>query len=109
MLQLIEHIIRISSKRDRSEINSALVDAVRGHRVVLLQAPAGFGKTSLLAALVGVGALMFVALVRRGPAMGVATSWLAVLGLAVFLASYYALVLGLFAALAPAGRARAAR
>ena len=29
MLQLIEHIIRISSKRDRSEINSALVDAVR--------------------------------------------------------------------------------
>ena len=29
MLQLIEHIIRISSKRDRSEINSALVDVVR--------------------------------------------------------------------------------
>ena len=29
MLQLIEHIIRISSKRDRTEINSALVDAMR--------------------------------------------------------------------------------
>ena len=29
MLQLIEHIIRISSKRDRTEINSALVDAMQ--------------------------------------------------------------------------------
>ncbi len=29
MLQLIEHIIRISSKRDRTEINSTLVDAMR--------------------------------------------------------------------------------
>ena len=29
MLQLIEHIIRISSKRDRTEINSAMVDAMQ--------------------------------------------------------------------------------
>lgn len=29
MLQLIEHIIRISSRRDHTEINSALVDAMR--------------------------------------------------------------------------------
>ncbi len=29
MLQLIEHIIRIASRRDRTEINSALVDAMR--------------------------------------------------------------------------------
>ena len=29
MLQLIEHIIRISSKRDRTEINAALVDAMQ--------------------------------------------------------------------------------
>ncbi len=30
MLQLIEHIIRISSKRDRTEINAALVEATQG-------------------------------------------------------------------------------
>lgn len=40
-------------------------------------------KTSLLAAFVGVGALIFVALVRRGSAAGVATTWFAVLGIAM--------------------------
>jgi exopolysaccharide production protein ExoQ len=38
-------------------------------------------KTSLVAVLLGAGALVFVGLVRRGPAMGVATTWLAVLGI----------------------------
>jgi exopolysaccharide production protein ExoQ len=38
-------------------------------------------KTSLVAVMLGVGGLMFVTLVRRGPAMGVATTWLAVLGI----------------------------
>jgi len=40
-------------------------------------------KTSLVSVVVGMGALTFVALVRRGPAMGVATTWLAVLGIAM--------------------------
>lgn len=39
-------------------------------------------KTSLLSVMLGMGMLIFVALVRRGPAMGVATVWLAVLGVA---------------------------
>lgn len=40
-------------------------------------------KTSLVAVTLGVGGLVFVALVRRGPAMGVATTWLAVLGISL--------------------------
>jgi hypothetical protein len=43
MLQLIEHIIRISSKRDRTEINSALVDAMRD-----MFDPSALGRVSLL-------------------------------------------------------------
>ncbi|HEX5377108.1 MAG TPA: O-antigen ligase [Phenylobacterium sp.] len=38
-------------------------------------------KTSLVAVMLGMGGLVFIALVRRGPAMGVVTTWLAVLGL----------------------------
>lgn len=38
-------------------------------------------KTSLVSVMMAVAGLMFVALVRRGPAIGVATSWLAVLAL----------------------------
>jgi exopolysaccharide production protein ExoQ len=38
-------------------------------------------KTSLVALAMGFGALIFVALVRRSPAIGVATVWLAVLGI----------------------------
>jgi O-antigen ligase len=41
---------------------------------------ASTSKTSLVCLLLAVGALAFVALVRRGPAMGVATTWTAVLG-----------------------------
>ena len=37
---------------ERPTLEQALVDAVHGHRVVLLQAPAGYGKSSLLASLV---------------------------------------------------------
>ena len=36
-------------------------------------------KTSLLSVMMAIAAVMFVALVRRGPAVGVAASWLAVL------------------------------
>lgn len=38
-------------------------------------------KTSLVALVMGFGTLIFVALVRRSPAIGVATVWLAVLGI----------------------------
>lgn len=38
-------------------------------------------KTSLVSVILALGGLMFVAIVRRGPALSVATSWLAVLGL----------------------------
>lgn len=38
-------------------------------------------KTSLVAMMLGMGGLIFVALVRRGPAMSVVTTWLAILGL----------------------------
>ncbi|WP_340646308.1 O-antigen ligase [Phenylobacterium sp.] len=36
-------------------------------------------KTSLVSVMMALGGLMFVALVRRGPALGVATSWLTVM------------------------------
>lgn len=39
-------------------------------------------KTSLVALLLGLGAMGFVAVARRGPAAGVATTWLAALGVA---------------------------
>jgi exopolysaccharide production protein ExoQ len=48
-------------------------------------------KTSLVSVILGLGGLMFVAIVRRGPAVSVAASWLAVLGLVM------ALCVGLFA------------
>ena len=38
-------------------------------------------KTSLVSVILALGGLMFVAIVRRGPAVSVASSWLAVLGL----------------------------
>ena len=38
-------------------------------------------KTSLVAVMMGVGGLIFVGMVRRGPAMGVVATWLAVLGI----------------------------
>ena len=57
--------------------------------------------------LVGVFWWLFISMHTYG-GLAAPLAVLAVLGLAVFLASYYALVLGLFAALAPAGRARAA-
>ncbi len=38
-------------------------------------------KTSLVAVLLGLGALTFVVLVRQGPVMGIATTWLAVLAI----------------------------
>jgi exopolysaccharide production protein ExoQ len=41
-------------------------------------------KTSLVSLLLGLGVLAFVAAARRGPAAGVASAWLAVLGLAMF-------------------------
>jgi O-antigen ligase len=50
---------------------------------------ASTSKTSLLAALLGLGALAFVALARRGPAAGVIMVWLAILG--VTLAAFVAL------------------
>ena len=42
-------------------------------------------KTSLVSVILALGGLMFVAIVRRGPAVSVATSWLAVLGLVMAL------------------------
>lgn len=42
-------------------------------------------KTSLVAVMMALGGLMFVALVRRGPALGVATSWLTVLAVVMVL------------------------
>ncbi|MFI4973350.1 MAG: O-antigen ligase family protein [Caulobacterales bacterium] len=41
-------------------------------------------KTSLVAALLGVAAMGFVASVRRGPASGVAATWTAAIGVALF-------------------------
>jgi O-antigen ligase len=41
-------------------------------------------KTSLVAMLLGLGGLIFVALARRNPAAGVATTWMAILGLLMF-------------------------
>jgi len=49
---------------ERPALDEALLVATRQHRVVLLQAPAGFGKTSALAALAG-----------RLPAQGSALAW----------------------------------
>ncbi|CAN5899351.1 O-antigen ligase [soil metagenome] len=48
-------------------------------------------KTSLVSVILGLGGLMFVAIVRRGPGISVAASWLAMLGLVM------ALCVGLFA------------
>lgn len=57
-------------------------------------------KTALLSLLIGMGVLGFVGLARRGPAAGVATGWLAVMGIAlvaavaVFAADLFFAVLG---------------
>jgi O-antigen ligase len=57
-------------------------------------------KTALLSLLIGLGVLGFVGLARRGPAAGVATGWLAVMGIAlvaavaVFAADLFFAVLG---------------
>lgn len=48
-------------------------------------------KTSLVSVMMALGGLMFVGIVRRGPAVSVASTWLAVLGLVM------ALCVGLFA------------
>ena len=48
-------------------------------------------KTSLVSVILGLGGLMFVAIVRRGPGISVAASWLAMLGLVM------ALCVGMFA------------
>lgn len=42
-------------------------------------------KTSLVSVILGLGGLMFVAIVRRGPGISVAASWLAMLGLVMAL------------------------
>ena len=68
---------------------------------------AALGGVFATAWLVGVFWWLFISMHTYG-GLAAPLAVLAVLGLAVFLASYYALVLGLFAALAPAGRARAA-
>src|SRR3954447_13613474 len=51
------------SRVDRPRLQGALARAIAGHRVVLIQAPAGFGKTTALAA----------QLARLEP--GTATAW----------------------------------
>jgi O-antigen ligase len=57
-------------------------------------------KTSLVSAMLGFGGLVFVALVRRHPASGVATIWLAALGVAMiagvflFAADFFFEILG---------------
>lgn len=56
-----------AARVERAELDAELLRAIRGHRVVLLQAPAGFGKTSLLAGLVAHGEA------RR--AAGTAVAW----------------------------------
>lgn len=44
-------------------------------------------KTSLVSVAIGMGALLFVALVRRGPVAGVAATWLGVVGVVVVAAA----------------------
>ena len=68
---------------------------------------AGLGGVFATAWLAGTFWWLFVSMHTYG-GLAAPLAVLAVLGLAAFLAGYYALVLGLFAALAPAGRARAA-
>src|SRR6185369_1212680 len=53
MLRLIDHIVRISARRDRTEINSAMVDALRDlftpRRLTLYRCYAGSKRTVLFA------------------------------------------------------------
>lgn len=63
-----QHAARV----ERSELDAALLRAIGGHRVVLLQAPAGFGKTSLLAGLVAHGATQRALGAASG---GMAVAW----------------------------------
>lgn len=52
--------------------------------VALLVLIMSTSKTSLVAMLLGLGGLIFVAMARRNPAAGVATTWMAILGILMF-------------------------